>query len=271
MTAFRVGEALEGAAVGRVVASAAAGYFPGDVVTSMYGWREYHIASPSRVRRVDARVLPLSAHLSVLGTPGFTAWVAMQLAAARPGERVFVSAADGAVGNVLGQLAKVQGCYVVGAATSAAAGAALVEELGFDRALDGHAELGQELGVAFPSGIDVYFDTLGGAQLSAVLGAMRTRGRIISCGMLSAFAAPAALARASNRTVFASKHLTMQGFLVSDWICLAPLFQKAVTDHLIAGRLRAREIVIDGIERAPSVLQQLSRDGEPCKIIVKLD
>jgi NADPH-dependent curcumin reductase CurA len=270
--AFRVGKALEGAAVGRVVASAAAGYFPGDVVTSMYGWREYHIASPSCVRRVDARVFPLSAHLSVLGTTGFTAWVAMQLAAAQPGERVLVSAADGAVGNVLGQLAKVQSCYVVGAATSAAGSAGLVEELGFDRALDGsQAELGQELGVAFPSGIDVYFDTVGGAQLGAVLSAMRTRGRIISCGMLSAFAEPAPLKRASNRTVFASKHLTMKGFLVSDWICLAPLFQKAMTDHLIAGRLRAREIVIDGIERAPSVLQQLSRDGEPCKIIVKLD
>jgi len=270
--AFRGGRALEGAAVGRIVASAAVGYFPGDVVTSMYGWREYHIGNPSSVRRVDDRVSPLSAHLSVLGTTGFTAWVAMQLSAARAGEQVFVSAADGAVGNVIGQLAKLRSCYVIGAAASAAGAGGLVHDLGFDGAFDGgQAELGRELGVAFPSGIDLYFDTVGGAQLAVVLGAMRSHGRIITSGMLSAFEEPVPLKRASNRMVFAAKRLTMKGFLVSDWICLAPLFQKAVGDHLIAGRLHAREIVIDGIERAPYAFQQLSRDTELCKIIVKLD
>ena len=269
--AFRVGEALEGSAVGIVVASEAVGFFPGDVVTSMLGWREYHIAHPGSVRRVDDRIQPMSAHLSVLGTTGLAAWGAIQLAQARPGESVLVSAAAGAVGNVIGQLAKLQGCYVGGAVSSAESVDMLVLELGFDAAFDvSQAELGPELDSAFPDGIDLYFDTVGGADLDDVLLRMRPKGRIITCGALSPLDEPAPLRRPSNRALFASKRLTMTGFLVSDWLGLAPVFHKAFGDLLLSGRLRAIATIIDGIERAPYAFQQLSSADKLAKVIVNL-
>jgi NADPH-dependent curcumin reductase CurA len=269
--AFRVGEPLEGSAVGKVVASAVAGFAPGDAVTSMYGWREYFIANPSDVRRVDGRIQPLSAHLGVLGTTGLAAWAGVNLAQAGVHDQVFVSAAAGAVGSVIGQLVKLRGCYVAGAASSGEAAAMLVSELGFDAAFDGsQAELARELGVAFPRGIDVYFDNVGGTALEVVLAAMRPEGRIVTCGGLSLFDEPVQLKRAHNRELFVSKRLTMKGFLVSDWLSLAPVFQKAVGDHLLAGRLRSSETIIEGIDRAPHAFEQLSRDQSLGKIIVKL-
>jgi NADPH-dependent curcumin reductase CurA len=268
---FRPGEALEGAAVGHIVASSATGFAPGDVVTSMRGWREYFVAHPSVVRRVDGRIQPLTAHLSVLGSTGLAAWAAFCLAEVSARDNVFVSAAAGAVGNVIGQLAKLRGCYVAGAANSDQAAAMLVSELGFDTAFNGsQADLRQELDVAFPHGIDVYFENVGGAHLKVVMGAMRSGGRIVTCGELTVFDQPALLKRTRNRALFISKRLTMKGFLVSDWLALAPVFQKTISEHLLAGRLRAAETIIEGIERAPHAFGLLSRNESLGKIIVKL-
>jgi NADPH-dependent curcumin reductase CurA len=268
--AFRAGEPLEGSAVGEVVFSAAAGFAPGDTVTSMCGWREYFVTNPSKVRRVDARIQPLSAHLGVLGTTGLAAWAALQLAEVRAGERVFVSAAAGAVGSIIGQLAKLEGCHVVGA-TSSGDCRMLVRELGFDAAFGGDsASLEHELRAAFPEGIDVYFDNVGGAQLELVLGMMRGCGRIVTCGSLSAFDEPAQLRSARNRGLFSAKQLTMKGFVVSDWLSLAPIFHKVVAAHLLAGRLRVEEALFEGIERAPFAFDALSRDETLGKVIVKL-
>jgi len=269
--AFRAGEPLEGSAVGEVIDSAVAGFTPGDPVTSMCGWREYFISSPSRVRRVDPRIQPLSAYLDVLGTTGLAAWAAFHLAEARAGEHVFVSAAAGAVGSVIGQLARLEGCYVVGAARSGNSAHMLVHELGFDAALDGEtAQLAGELEEAFPGGIDVYFDNVGGARLEPVLAAMRDHGRLVSCGSLSAFDEPAQLRSSYNRELFSAKQLTMKGFLVSDWLSLAPLFQKTVSAHLLAGRMRVQEAALEGIERAPEAFDALERDESLGKVIVKL-
>lgn len=267
---FRRGEPLEGSAVGEVVSSAAAAFSPGDAVTSMCGWREYFITDPSSVRRVDSRIQPLSAHLGVLGTTGLAAWAACHLSEARAGDHAFVSAAAGAVGSIIGQLAKLKGCYVVGAASSSDNADMLVRELGFDAAFDGNsADLHEELDAAFQDGIDIYFDNVGGARLEIVLAAMRDRGRIVSCGALSAFEEPSELRRA-RRALFSSKQLTMKGFLVSDWLSLAPVFQKAVGEHLLAGRLRVKEAVFEGIERAPQAFDALSRDETLDKVIVRL-
>jgi NADPH-dependent curcumin reductase CurA len=268
---FRTGEPLEGSAVGEVALSAVAGFAPGDAVTSMCGWREYFITRPSSVRRVDSRIQPLSAHLGVLGTTGLAAWAACHLSEARAGEHVFVSAAAGAVGSVIGQLAKLKGCYVVGAASSSDSAGMLVSELGFDAAFDGNrADLREELDAAFQDGIDVYFDNVGSTRLEIVLAAMRDRGRIISCGALSAFEEPLELRRARSRALFSSKQLTMKGFLVSDWLSLAPVFQKVVGDHLLAGQLRVKEAMFEGIERAAQAFDALSRDETLGKVIVKL-
>jgi NADPH-dependent curcumin reductase CurA len=271
MPAFRAGEPLEGSAVGKVVLSAVAGFAPGDAVTSMCGWREYFITDPSSVRRVDPRIQPLSAHLGVLGTSGLAAWAALHLADARAGEHVFVSAAAGPVGSIIGQLAKLARCYVVGAANSGESAGQLVSDLGFDAAFDDNsADLREELHAAFRDGIDVYFDNVGGAQLEIVLGAMREHGRIICCGALAAFDEREQLRRARSRELFAAKQLTMKCFLVSDWLGLAPVFRKAVSEHLLAGRLRVKEAVFDGIERAPRAFDALSRDETLGKVIIKL-
>jgi NADPH-dependent curcumin reductase CurA len=270
MPAFRLGEPLEGSAVGEVVASAVPGFAPGDAVTSMYGWREYFIAGPDSVRRVDRRIQPLSAYLGVLGSTGLTAWVGMNIAAARPDETVFVSAAAGAVGSVTGQLARLQGCRVSGGTGSSDSVHMLVDELGFDAAFDdGRLDLREQLEAAAPDGVDVYFDNTGGYRLDVVLAAMRPRGRIVTYGATPELGAPL-LENAQSRQLFASKHLVMKAFLVSDWLGLAPVFQKVVGDYLMAGQLRASETIVNGIERAPEALMALLRDDSAGKILVQL-
>jgi NADPH-dependent curcumin reductase CurA len=269
--AFRLGEPLEGAAVGEVIESAARGFAPGDAVTSMCGWREYFVASPSSVRRVDRRIRPLSAYLGVLGSTGLTAWVGVNLAELRAHEQVFISAAASAVGCVAGQLAKLEGCHVSGSASSNDAALMLVAELGFDAAFDGkQVDLHEQLEAAAPSGVDVYFDNVGGAHLEVVLAAMRPGGRIVTCGAISEFDEPTQLKNAHNRELFISKHLTMKGFLVSDWLGLAPVFQKVVGNYLMAGQLHAKDTIVEGIERAPQAFIELLRDETIGKILVSL-
>jgi NADPH-dependent curcumin reductase CurA len=268
---FKLGEPLEGAAVGEVIASAASGYAPGDAVTSMLGWREYFIAGPGLVRRVDRSIQPLSAYLGVLGAPGLTAWAGLRVAEVRPHEHVFVSAAGGAVGSVAGQLAKLDGCRVYGSTRSREAALTLVRDLGFDAAFSGSSDdLLRELEAAAPNGVDVYFDAVGGAPLEAVLPAMRPRGRIVTSGAISALGVPAQLQDARARAMFISKGLTMKAFRVSDWVSLARIFQRVVGDHWMEGRLRANETIVVGIERAPEAFIELLRDDSRGKVLVSL-
>ena len=268
---FKLGEPLEGSAVGEVVASAVGGFAPGDAVTSMLGWREYFVASPSSVRRVDSAIRPLSAYLGVLGSTGLTAWAGLHVAGMRPHENVLVSAAAGAVGRVTGQLAKLEGCRVAGITSSREAGRMLVCDLGFDAAFgDTPAELVRELAAAAPNGIDVYFDTVGDRQLDVVLAAMRPGGRIITGEAISELTAPSRLLNARSRALFFSKRLTMKSFRVSDWASLAPVFQKVVGEHLLAGRVRASETSVVGIERAPGAFIELLADDSLGKVLVNL-
>lgn len=270
--AFKLGAPLEGPAVGEVVASAASGYAPGDAVTSMLGWREYFVASPAQVRRVDAGIQPLSAYLGVLGSPGLTAWAGLKVAEVRPLEHVFVAAASGAVGSVAGQLAKLDGCRVYGSTRSEEAALSLVRDLGFDAAFsDTASDLPRELSAAAPSGLDVYFDAAGGSSsLEAVLPAMRPRGRIVTSGAISALGLPAQLQDARARALFISKDLTMKAFQVSDWASLARIFQRVVGEHWMEGRLRGKETVIQGIERAPEAFIELLRDDSAGKVLISL-
>jgi NADPH-dependent curcumin reductase CurA len=268
---FELGKPLEGSAVGEVVASAASGFAPGDTVTSMLGWREYFVASPSSVRRVDGAIQPLSAYLGVLGGTGLTAWAALHVAATRPHENVFVAAAAGAVGSVTGQLAKLEGCRVAGSTSSREAALMLVRDLGFDAAFaDTPAELERELDAAAPHGVDVYFDAVGGAQLDLVLPAMRPGGRIITREAISEGTAPPQLRTDRSRALFVAKRLTMRSFRVSDWLSLAPVFQRVVGDHLMAGRVLAHETIVVGIERAPGAFIELLNDDSMDQVLVSL-
>ena len=268
---FQVGQPLEGAAVGEIVESRAAGLTPGDLVTSMLGWRGGFVADAKDVRLVSRRVEPHSAYLGVLGMTGLSAWVGLNLVDVKAGDRVFVSAAAGAVGSVAGQLARLRGCRVVGAAGSAEKVKVLVDEFGFDAAFnykDGN--IVEQLRVAAPDGIDVYFDSVGGDHLEAALSAMRKHGRIVACGAISRYNDETPPPGPRNLSLIIGKRLTIRGFLVSDALGQMPAFHTEVSGYLAEGRLRAKETVVEGLERAPRAFIDLLRGENIGKMIVKL-
>ncbi len=260
---FQVGQPLEGAAVGEIVESRAAGLTPGDLVTSMLGWRGGFVADAKDVRLVSRRVEPHSAYLGVLGMTGLSAWVGLNLVDVKAGDRVFVSAAAGAVGSVAGQL--------VGAAGSAEKVKVLVDEFGFDAAFnykDGN--MAEQLRVAAPDGIDVYFDNVGGDHLEAALSAMRKHGRIVACGAISRYNDETPPLGPRNLSLIIGKRLTIRGFIVSDSLGQMPAFHTEVSGYLAEGRLRAKETVVEGLARAPRAFIDLLRGENIGKMIVKL-
>jgi NADPH-dependent curcumin reductase CurA len=268
---FQVGQVLDGGAIGEVVVSRAKGFAPGDVVLHGQGWREQLVASPRELTKLDRGVQPLSSYLGVLGMPGFTAWLGLDLVDVKKGDRVFISGAAGAVGSIAGQLAKLRGCRVVGSAGSKEKVALLTGELGFDAAFDyKDGDLPKQLEKAAPEGIDVYFDNVGGEHLEAALGAMRNHGRIIACGAISRYndAKPGPGPR--NMVFFISKRLTMKGFIVTDSLERMPSFLKEVGGYLAQGKLRSKETVVAGLERAPEAFIDLLRGGNTGKMVVKL-
>jgi NADPH-dependent curcumin reductase CurA len=268
---FQIGQPLEGGAVGEVIASEAPGLSPGDIVTSARGWRQYFIAGARDVVRVPDPVTPVSVHLGALGMTGLTAWIGLKLIDLQPGERVFVSGAAGAVGSVAGQLAKIRGCFVVGSAGSDEKVSMLTRELTFDAAFsyrDG--SLLAKLRDAAPDGLDVYFDNVGGDHLEAALAALRLRGRIVACGSISGYNAESPVPGPRNLFLMVTKRLTMRGFIVLDWFSEMPAFVNEMRPHLAEGRLRVKETVVEGIERAPEAFIGLLRGANVGKMVVKL-
>lgn len=268
---FEIGKPLEGGAVGEVVESLTPGLARGDIVTSIRGWREYFLADAREVHRIDQPVEPVSMYLGALGMTGLTAWVGLKLAEVAAGERVFVSAAAGAVGSVAGQLAKLRGCYVVGSAGSDDKVRVLVDEFGFDAAFNYKAgDVYGQLRARAPEGIDVYFDNVGGDHLEAALSVMRTRGRIIACGAIARYNDEAPAPGPRNLALVIGKRLTIRGFIVSDWLGQMPEFLEEVRPYLRDGRLRAKETVIEGLEHAPQAFIGLMRGENIGKMVVKL-
>ncbi|GAB1691619.1 NADP-dependent oxidoreductase [Krasilnikovia sp. M28-CT-15] len=262
---FEVGKALEGGAVGEVVASGDERIKPGTVVLHGLGWRDYALLDARHVNPVDPSVAPLGAYLGVLGMPGLTAYAGLfETAEFKPGDVVFVSSAAGAVGQVVGQLAKLKGAgRVIGSAGSAAKVAYLTDELGFDAGFDYHdGPVRDLLGAAAPDGIDVYFDNVGGEHLEAAIGAMRVHGRITICGMISVYNATAPTPAPRNLPMMISKRLTMRGMLVRDHAKLQGRFLAEVAPLLADGSLRNRETVHEGLAQAPEAfLAMLRGDG----------
>jgi NADPH-dependent curcumin reductase CurA len=270
---FQVGQPLEGGAIGEVVESRASGLEPGDAVLSMRGWREYFVADAREVLRVDRSVAPLSAYLGVLGMTGMTAWVGLKLADVRAGDRLFVSAAAGAVGSIAGQLAKLRGCYVVGSAGSPAKVALLLNEdgFGFDRAFNyKDGDLRAQLRNAAPEGLDVYFDNVGGDHLEAALAAMRDHGRIVACGGISRYNDETAPPGPRNLFMVVTKRLTIKGFIVLDWRAERPAFLNEVGALVAEGKLRAKETIVEGLEHAPQAFLDLMRGENVGKMIVRI-
>ncbi|MEV6597723.1 NADP-dependent oxidoreductase [Actinoplanes sp. NPDC051346] len=270
---FALGKALEGGAVGEVVSSGADGLKPGDTVLHGLGWRQYALLPAKAVAKVDPSVAPLGAYLGVLGMTGLTAYAGLLRSAEfKPGDTVFVSSAAGAVGQVVGQLARHRGAArVIGSAGSAEKVAFLRDELGFDAAFDYHdAPVRDQLREAAPDGIDVYFDNVGGDHLEAAIAALNVHGRICVCGMISVYNATEPTPAPRNLAMVIAKRLTMRGMLVSDHGDLRDEFVREVAPLLADGTIKHRETVFEGIEAAPEAFLAMLRGDAVGKNLVKI-
>jgi NADPH-dependent curcumin reductase CurA len=268
---FAIGEALSGGAVGFVVASRAEAITPGAWVLHNLGWREYALGPAKFFEPIDTRLAPPSAFLGVLGMPGLTSFVGLHdIGAFKPSDVVFVSSAAGAVGSLAGQLAKVQGATVIGSAGSDAKVSYLKEELGFDGAFNyKNGNIKEALRELAPSGIDLYFDNVGGEQLEAAIAALKPYGRIVGCGMISHYNEPAP--GPNNLTLLVGKRLTMRGFIVSDHRARSNDFVSEVAPLLRSGKIKFPESFVDGLENAPQAFIDLLRGGKYLgKVVVRL-
>jgi NADPH-dependent curcumin reductase CurA len=268
---FELGKPLDGGAVGEVIESRSNELKPGDAVVSNFGWREYFIASPKELHPVSRKVQPLSVYLGALGMTGMTAWVGLNLVDVKVGDIIFISGAAGAVGNVAGQLAKLRGCRVIGSAGSMEKVVFLREECGFDVAFN--YKVGpvlEQLNVEAPDGIDVYFDNVGGETLEAALSALRVHGRIIACGGISGYNEEKQRPGPSNLFNMITKRLTMKGMIVRDWLDRQDDFEKEVGGYLQAGKLKNKETVVEGIDKAADAFLGLFQGTNVGKMVVKL-
>ena len=267
---FQVGAPMEGGAVGEVVESRADGFAPGDLVQSMLGWRDEAVGSARAFTKLPPLPVEPQAWLGMLGVTGATAYFGLlRVAEAREGETLFVSAAAGAVGSAVVQIAKLKGMTVIGAAGGEAK-CAWVRELGADACIDYKAGpvLKGLLGAA-PKGIDVYFDNVGGDHLDAALATARNDARFAMCGMIEVYnGAPPAPLRFLGRTVPA--RIRMQGFIVTDFMADMPAFVGEMARWIAEGRIRSRETVHEGLESAPDAFLGLFSGGNTGKMLVRL-
>ncbi len=258
---YELGAPMYGGAVGEVVESSDPRLPVGTSVQHELGWRTHSVVPARATVVVDPAQAPLPHYLGVLGMPGLTAWVGLfDVGEVRPGETVWVSAASGAVGSLAGQLAREAGCRVVGSAGGPDKCRYVVEELGFDACVDHRAgDLEGQLGEVLPSGLDVYFDNVGGSHLRAALALANPFARFVECGMISAY--NGVTEPVDNLGLIVGKRLTVRGFIVRDSAHRAPLFTAHVAGLLRSGRVRYDETVVVGIERQFDALLDLLRGG----------
>jgi NADPH-dependent curcumin reductase CurA len=267
-----LGAVMEGQTAGEVVASRAPGFAPGDTVLGGYGWQRFSCVAPARLFKVDPEEAPLSASLGVLGMPGLTAWVGLEdIGQPKAGETVVVSAASGAVGQVVGQIAKVRGCRVVGVAGGPEKGRFAVQELGFDACIDHRGDLKAQLDEACPAGIDVYWENVGGAVQRAVFPRLNDFGRMVMCGMIAEYN-DTQVAPGPNLMSAVRKRLRIQGFIVSDtgWPRY-PEFRRQMLGWMREGRMKWREDVVEGLRRAPEAFIGLLKGENFGKLVVRVD
>src|SRR4051812_44660577 len=247
-----VGAPMCGHTVSEVIESKNPAFAAGDVVIGYDGWQQYGVSNGKELRKLD-RSVPVSTALGVLGMPGMTAYVGLlDIGQPKPGETVVVSAASGAVGSVVGQLAKVKGCRAVGIAGSAEKCRYVVDELGFDACVNYRSDdLKSALREACPQGIDIDFENVGGAVLDAVLRLLNRGARIPLCGLLADYNATEDPRGPNLRSLLVSRAL-IQGFIISDHTDRAPAFAQEMAPLVRAGRIKYREDVAEGIDAAPS-------------------
>lgn len=268
-----IGEVMTGETAGEVIESRHPGFKPGEKVTTGQGggWQLYSCMKGERLTKVDDAKAPLSYYLGCLGMPGRTAYFGMKdILAPKAGETLVVSAASGAVGSVVGQLAKAWGCRAVGIAGGSAKCDYVVKELGFDACVDYKAgDLHGQLKAACPKGVDADFENVGGEVLDTVLRLMNLRGRIAICGLISDYNARDPYGVKMFRSILVNR-LKVQGMIVFDWAERYPEANRALLNLLAGGKLKYRESVVHGIENAPKGLIGLLKGENFGKQLVKL-
>ena len=270
-----IGEVMVGGAVSEVIASRHDGFAAGDLVMGYTGWQTHALSSGKGLRKLD-RALPPSTALGVLGMPGMTAYVGLlEIARPQPGETVVVAAASGAVGSLVGQIAKIKGARAIGIVGGERKCRHVKEELGFDDCVDRRADdLAGQLKAACPNGIDVYFENVGGAVFEAVFPLLNAFARVPVCGMIAhynATEAPAGSIRVpSLMRAILNRRLTVRGFLVSDFGARQGEFLREVSGWLKEGRVKYREDVVEGLENAPQALIGLLRGENFGKLLVRV-
>lgn len=265
-----LGEVMRAGAAGRVVASRHPGYAVGEHVTGTFGVQEYALSDGRSVAKVDPRAAPLPVYLSALGVPGLTAYFGL-LDVGKPteGDTVVVSGAAGAVGSLVGQIARIVGCRAVGIAGGAEKCRFIVEELGFDAAVDYKAEdVKRSLRRHCPKGINVYFDNVGGDILDAALTQLARRARVVICGAISQYNNTAPVRGPSNYLSLLVNRASMTGVIVFDYAARYGEAVGAMAGWLREGRLKTREDIVEGLEQFPEALLKLFSGENVGKLIL---
>jgi NADPH-dependent curcumin reductase CurA len=269
----KLDEAMGAGAIGKIIESDNKDYPTGSYVSHRFGFREYYLSDGDDLALIQLEDEPLTTHLHVLGTTGLTAYGGLLVTGElKDGENVFVSAAAGAVGSIVGQIAKIKQCRVVGSCGSDDKVNYLVDELGFDYAFNYKTNsIAKELHISLPKGIDVYFENVGGAHLDAACGQMRPKGRIPVCGMISAYNNKGA--RSEGVTTLSNmiyNRVTMKGFVVYEFADLQDQFLSDMRGWISEGKIKYRETIMQGIEQAPAALIGLLEGANTGKMMVQL-
>jgi NADPH-dependent curcumin reductase CurA len=270
-TPVEIGQVIVGATVSEVVESNHPGFGRGDIVLGYDGWQAYGVSGGVGIRKLDPKEAPISTALGVLGMPGMTAYVGLlDIGRPKAGETVVVSAASGAVGAVVGQIAKLQGCRAVGIAGGDAKCRYVAGDLGFDACVDYRAaDFPSNLAAACPQGVDVYFENVGGAVLEAVLPLINRGARIPLCGLISEYNATTPPPGPNLRPFLLNRAL-LQGFIVSDHVDRMPAFLADMGRWVREGRVKYREDVVDGLAKAPEAFIGLLEGRNFGKLVVRV-
>ncbi len=266
-----IGDVMRGSGISEVIESNHPGFAVGDLVMGSTGWTEFHVSTGDGLVKIDT-ALPPTAMLSVLGTTGVTAWCGL-FKVGRPvaGDTVLVSGAAGATGSVVGQLAKIAGCRAVGIAGGEDKCRWLVDEAGYDAAIDYKAgDVRRQIREHCPGGVDVIFDNVGGAILNDMLGEIATGARVVICGGISRYETGSLPAGPQNYFNLVFRRGTMAGFIVIDWASEFPAIRKRLEGFVQDGRLTYREDVQQGFENAPATLKRLFSGQNRGKQLLKL-
>ena len=265
-----IDEVMIGGTAGEVIASKNPKFAVGDKVVGMLGWSEMAVSDGSMLKKVDSTQIPLSAYLGIVGMPGMTAWYGLnKILQPKPGQTIAVSAASGAVGSVVGQLAKLQGCRVIGIAGGKAKCQLVVDSFGFDACVDYKAgNLFRDIKAAAPDGIDGLFENVGGVVMDASLNQMNPFGRIALCGMISGYDGQPMPVHALHKVL--SMRLMVQGFIVSEHLELWPQGLSELGQLVATKKLNYRETIAEGLAAAPEAFIGMLRGKNIGKQLVKL-